>query len=538
MAVVQISRIQIRRGQKNTGTGIPQLAGGEMAWAVDTQELFIGNGSVAEGAPYVGNTKIITEQDNIFDLFEQYQYRKNDPTIQTGSDSNYPILRTLQERLDERVTVAAFGAVGDQGSTDDTEAVQRAIDQIYLNPSSIGLAQSRFVLEFGPGVYTISSTIYIPSYASIIGAGQGRTVINYTGSGSAFEFVNDTSTPGNYSHIASSTFANQPKHIFMKGFSLNISNTNTMGFKFNAVRNSTFEDIGITGIWDQTDAVEANSMGIGMFALSSAVTCDSNQIVRVNFKRLSYGIFAKQDIINNVIDSSTFQEMHMGVSFGQGANLTSIGEQFGPRNNSIANSVFEDINRQGIKVTNGSGNLSSQNRFISVGNDGASNTAAVYGHIEFDSIGNSSVQDIFDRADSLATTNLTSPYVGEVIGKTSFNNVLTRSVSIVQSGAFINLFRLPIANTIGYEIEYVYQSTSHARMRRGKLVIAIDKVNNNIQLADEYEYTGISGDTNLEFKAVLVDSDSVGSFDSLQIQYKNTSGSDVATMSYTYKALS
>ena len=130
MAVVQISRIQIRRGQKNTGSGIPQLASGELAWAVDTQELFIGNGSVAEGSPYVGNKKVLTTNDNILDLFEQYQYKKNDPTIQTGSDSNYPILRSIQERLDERVSVASFGAVGDQGSTDDTSAIQRAIDNL------------------------------------------------------------------------------------------------------------------------------------------------------------------------------------------------------------------------------------------------------------------------------------------------------------------------------------------------------------------------------------------------------------------------
>ena len=67
MAVIQISRIQIRRGQKNQGSGIPQLAGGELGWAMDSQELFIGNGSVAEGAPLVGNTKILTENDNLFE---------------------------------------------------------------------------------------------------------------------------------------------------------------------------------------------------------------------------------------------------------------------------------------------------------------------------------------------------------------------------------------------------------------------------------------------------------------------------------------
>ena len=60
MAIVQISRIQHRRGLKES---LPQLAAGEIGFAVDTQELFIGNGTTAEGAPEVGNTKIITEDD-------------------------------------------------------------------------------------------------------------------------------------------------------------------------------------------------------------------------------------------------------------------------------------------------------------------------------------------------------------------------------------------------------------------------------------------------------------------------------------------
>ena len=51
MAVVQISRVQVRRGRKNQGTSVPQLASGEMGWAIDSQELFIGNGSIQEGSP-------------------------------------------------------------------------------------------------------------------------------------------------------------------------------------------------------------------------------------------------------------------------------------------------------------------------------------------------------------------------------------------------------------------------------------------------------------------------------------------------------
>jgi hypothetical protein len=81
MAVLQISRIQLRRGKKNEASGLPQLASGEMAWAIDSQELYIGNGAVSEGAPAVGNTRLLTENDNILDLAEQYQYKVSDPDI-------------------------------------------------------------------------------------------------------------------------------------------------------------------------------------------------------------------------------------------------------------------------------------------------------------------------------------------------------------------------------------------------------------------------------------------------------------------------
>ena len=132
MAVVQISRIQIRRGKKNSGTGLPQLASGEIAWAIDTQELYIGNGAVSEGSPYVGNTKVLTEHDSLLDLAGQYQYRKQDANIITGVDATHPIVRSLQQRLDERVTVFSFGVEND-GIADVTVVLQQAINQIFLN---------------------------------------------------------------------------------------------------------------------------------------------------------------------------------------------------------------------------------------------------------------------------------------------------------------------------------------------------------------------------------------------------------------------
>lgn len=61
MAVVEIAKIQVRRGQENTG-GMPQLSPGEFGWAEDTQHLYIGK-SITEGAVDNNNTRILTEVD-------------------------------------------------------------------------------------------------------------------------------------------------------------------------------------------------------------------------------------------------------------------------------------------------------------------------------------------------------------------------------------------------------------------------------------------------------------------------------------------
>ena len=62
MAIVQISQIKHRSGVQSD---LPQLATAELGWSVDTRKLYIGNGTLGEGAPEIGNTEVLTEHSNL-----------------------------------------------------------------------------------------------------------------------------------------------------------------------------------------------------------------------------------------------------------------------------------------------------------------------------------------------------------------------------------------------------------------------------------------------------------------------------------------
>ena len=204
MAVVQISKIQLRRGKK-LESGLPQLASGEMAWAIDTQELYVGNGAVSEGAPLVGNTKILTEHDNILDLLDQYKYKPSDTSILTGLNGNVTE-RTVQQRLDEgKVNAASFGISGLNSAVDQTALIQNAINSVYITVT----ASNRVAIEFDPGTYRITGTLYIPSYVRLIGSGKNHTVFNFV-KGGINTGTSLALTPGVAIAVASGATASYP----------------------------------------------------------------------------------------------------------------------------------------------------------------------------------------------------------------------------------------------------------------------------------------------------------------------------------------
>jgi len=423
MAVVQISRIQVRRGKKNAGTGLPQLASGEIAWAIDTQELYIGNGSVSEGAPEVNNTKILTEHDSLLDLAGQYQYRRQDEHIQTGVDATHPVVRSLQERLDERLSILSFG-LDNTGVDDVTVILQQAIDQIFNNPATITSTASRIVLEIPAGTYKISDTIYVPSNVTLIGHGKNKTFIEYIGAETAFVFINDSATA-----INNSEYLTQPRNITIKGMTIHSATSNKSVFKLDAVRDSVFEDLDITGdmyaVGNSTpiDISTSAQGGLQFNAKSALVTCQRNLFRNVTVSGFTFCVYSKQDILLNTFETCIFSTAYIGAAFGKNAiNVT--GEIYGPRNNTFTNCIFTEIKRQAAFIYKGYGNIFSKTRFIGVGNDGGSNELAKYSQIKFDVPGNMIDNLISDRAIDMADPEQfpDTAYIGEVSGVAAYQS--------------------------------------------------------------------------------------------------------------------
>ena len=209
MPIVQISRIQHRRGKK---TDLPQLAAGELGWVVDDQRLYIGNGTVADGAPAVGNTEIMTSGSAGFTTSLSYTYKGylGDSTPVTTS-----VARTLQQRLDDYVSVKDFGATGDD-STADITAIQNAIDEIYKDTDKDD-TRSRRVLFFPAGTYRINAALKIPPYAHLVGEGPDKTIIRNSGNNAVMVMQDDEGNVG--SNIGNSS-ATTPTQIQISNMTL------------------------------------------------------------------------------------------------------------------------------------------------------------------------------------------------------------------------------------------------------------------------------------------------------------------------------
>ena len=259
MAVVQISKIQQRRGQKLL-SGMPQLSSAELAWAVDTQELFIGNGSVAEGAPYVGNTKVLTEHDNILELIGSYKFAEPDLSI-TAS-----IFRSLQSKLDEiQVSVIDFGPQPDP-STNHTPHFVTAFTQLFQNANT----RYRKVLTIPNGHYYFTSTLKIPSNVILRGETQGGVILDI--GANAIEFLSAAGTDV----LGPFTSTDRPENVSISNLTIQYT---TGGMDITGLKDSKFENVKWKSTYTLGDTVSTPVLASQSYDLSSVANTGNINII-------------------------------------------------------------------------------------------------------------------------------------------------------------------------------------------------------------------------------------------------------------------
>ena len=144
MAIVQISRIQHRRG---LDADLPNLASAELGWSVDTRKLYIGNGTIEEGAPSLGKTEILT-QYSILDF--ESSYTANILALQ----SNVVLINSNIVSLTNRVTTLEAGTLSYVSTSLSAGASNNRITTITSNNAVID-----YTLSQGSTVRTGSITV-------------------------------------------------------------------------------------------------------------------------------------------------------------------------------------------------------------------------------------------------------------------------------------------------------------------------------------------------------------------------------------------
>jgi len=398
VAIVQISRITNRKGLQ---VELPQLAGAELGWSIDERRLFIGNGTIAEGAPVVGNTEILTEFSDILAFQTTYTYKGEAAgyVVQTGDTVGTPVTQSLQSWMDQWASVKDFGAVGD-GVTDDTAAINRALYQLFCREVNPQIRRSLF---FPAGVYLISQTIVIPSFATLYGEGKDNSVIKMgVGDDSAVRaYVARTgdSLQQTGNNIGSNG-AITPRFITVRDLGFETADNYGDIFLIQDATNCTFNNVNFMGPLTTADLdTDADTMTGVQFASSPSLVCQSITIDNCTFTGVTYGINTDQQINGVTVCNSKFDTLYQGVVLGEGTPVA--GGATGLR---IVNNFFNNIYAEGIIYGDVALNATGNNIFYDVGNHFNGVTQPATAIIIFRSSNNISIGDMFERSAAYATT--------------------------------------------------------------------------------------------------------------------------------------
>jgi hypothetical protein len=444
VAIVQISRITQRKGLESD---LPQpLAGAELGWAIDQRRLFIGNGTLEDGAPVIGNTEVLTEFSDILSFATQYTYQGAAAgyTVQTGSTPGDPVAQSLQSRLDSIAVITAFGATGD-GTTDVTADINRALFQIFCRSTNPAARRS---IYFPAGTYVITDTLNIPPNCQLYGDGPDSTIISFNvqnwNSSVAYAvgvLVYNTATTlyyrSNFAVPVGTTISSTnpdgnpywtaeslPEYMLQTADSLQQTGVNigtngaslpgnveiySMKFVTNQIHDGVlieyadrcvFDNVTVQGPLTQIELVDAGD-DVAAVRWSSSVSAVSRNVTWNNckFSGFSYATDTDQQIQGITFSNCDFDTLHQGIILGGAVPVN--GGATGVR---IVQNTFDNIHSQGIVIDGVSHNATAYNTFYDVGNGFNGSAFPASSIIVIDAENNVSIGDMFQRNTAQSAT--------------------------------------------------------------------------------------------------------------------------------------
>lgn len=642
MAIIEIARIQVRRGQESQ-TGIPQLDSGELGWAEDTEHLYIGK-RIVDGAKDDNNTRILTENDlvTVFSAAfpsgsvastSSYRYRAELPYPRFRSTST-----TIATKLDQNVSMVDFTPIwpptSDAGFT-FADVANKALQDLYINSNNF--SNTERVLKIPAGTFVVNDTITLPPKTKLVGEGKGLTNIILTNdSVNLFQTVDKR---GNRFGSMSNNQYENPSNIHIEGMTLLYSTMTSSKslLSLDNVRNATVQSVEFKSLALQTTSTSTvvfspanwtssigssitlqagertsstnnllvlgsarfsalsdggvyfietiDGSGVHRYAQIKSATLSNNYyriVTTSSFGNMDFtvsgqafqlyryngagnGIAIKsQDVgstnynSNNIafseniriidctfdgvndcivatsstnritIEDSLFKNSIAGIKLNTGSTATVAN---GPTNCFITNNKFDTIYQRALYVDsnpNGvpSNVISSYNYFTEVGNDvnqehvlndaatDSSIALKAYPIIEFNSMGNTTSNDFFNRREQFGTV----PYKNALVkGSTNIQDQLSRSV-VAPGKALTTLANFPMTGTEQF-IEVKYQMTNSYLSRKGTVSLNIrgsgTSSTSYASVSDTYVYTEEQSPYGLATSSMTADGGS--SYDTLYV---------------------
>jgi len=538
VAIVQISRITARKGLQED---LPQpLAGAELGWAVDDRRLFIGNGTLEEGAPIVGNTEVLTEFSDILSFAGQYTYKGEAAgyTAQTGATPSSPISQSIQSRLDSYAVATDFGILGD-GATDDTAAINRALYQLFCVQTNTAIRRSLF---FPAGTYIVTDTIKIPPYARIYGEGANSSIIRFLVQNWAANTAYAESTLVYY--VPTSTYYRSiapvpatgvvisnalywaaeslPSYVVQTADSLQQTGVNiatngaispqniemsSMAIVTDQIHDCllienaqqcSFSNMNFTGPLTEVDLTTSVDGTVAVdWSSTVSLPCKQVNFDNCKFSGFTYSINTEQQIQGCVVSNSQFDTLYQGAILG--GTTPSNG---GPTGVKFIGNLFDNIYEEGILINGVSLNATGYNVFYDVGNHFNGTSLPASAVITIDAINNISVGDMFQR-----TTTFSGTYprikIFNAATQTVPASIGVDSAAQIQMGSFVRetgtqatlsagatsttLFTVSSAQIKAFQMEYTI--TRETSVRTGTITVvndADDSAGDGLSYTDDF----------------------------------------------------